>query len=159
MKSIKLFIFIAITCLQFGCASLERVDETYTQKTPGFSKIYSISKSKCIESVKKSLKDMGTSAEEIQSDKIISERWEFMKMAEAVSSNFQYSAYSTAIQYSIAAKLYIDVEDIGKEKCEVRISKVRAWENTSEYEKLDVAQVKSKITVPFFKNLDERVSH
>lgn len=146
---------LVISIILSACATMLKIDETFTSKNPDYNKTYTFSKSKCLENVKKSLKDLGTSVDQVIKDKVISDKWEIMRTAEATTSAYSYTSY--AVQNVITAKIYVDVIEKEKATCTVTISKIRAWENTTEYEKIDIEQAKQKIAVPFFKNLDERM--
>jgi hypothetical protein len=146
MKYLGLILFMFLQ----SCGTMVVMDESYTTKNPVFQKTFTASRAKCESAVVKSFKDLGSSLQEKNASELVSEKWVVHEGAYASGS--AYSAVATKFEQK--AKLYVRVQP--REKgCSVLISRVRAWNNNVEFEKLELGFTKARVVDPFFKSIAE----
>lgn len=147
MKYKAMYSFLILSLV--GCAHTERIDENYTKTDPSFQKSFSKAKKQCLDATEATLKDMGAGIDSKNEDEIISQRYNAFAYAVGNANMAQLQ------QEQI--KLYFKVSGEGK-NCLVKLTKVRAWNNGSEYEKIALDFTKKNVVSPVFSDLTERLS-
>jgi hypothetical protein len=146
------FVFF-LTLLFASCAHMEKIDENYTSKDPFFQKSYTHSPGQCKTASIKALEDLGSGVDEEKGNEIISRKWTALEGATAVGGG----GYAEANYYKQQARIYVRINGEAK-GCQVRVTKLRAWNNNIEYPKVNLAFSKQAVVEPFFKYLDERLN-
>jgi hypothetical protein len=150
--SARLFSLLVVPALLSACATVAKVDESYTAQDPAFTRSFAKSPKSCIAATTLALKDLGAAVESQKDGTIVSERYSVFDYAESSGSAY-YAKTSLNRQMG---KLYLKVSG-GDAGCVVRVLRVRAWENNAEFDAINVDFTKSNVTGPFFKNLEERL--
>lgn len=145
--------FLVLLFTLASCAHMEKIDSAYTSKDPSFQKSYAKNQQQCLAATVKAVKDMGAGIDEQKGLELSTTKWVAHESAEGSGSG----GYYVATYNKQEAKLYVKVSGTQK-NCNVAVTRVRAWNNNVEYEKLNLAFTKARVVEPFFKNLEERMN-
>ncbi|MCB9072558.1 MAG: hypothetical protein H6623_02975 [Bdellovibrionaceae bacterium] len=152
MKSF-LALIVGLSIFAIGCSHMETVNETYTATDPAFQRSFEKPKSDCLQASVKTLKEMGAGIDSQSGQEVISTRYNAFRFATTTGT----ASSATSVMNDQQAKIYLHVEDDGK-GCAVKMTRVRAWNNGQEFEKIDVDFTKKMVATPFFRDLSERLS-